>query len=127
VPLQERRAPHGASATQAGHRVQGAPRCNQPRRARHPDPQHRADEIPHQWTRLHGISTRRTDRQDFESRTKQIKALAFKRCPVPFLFYGAESLVAAITGHRLTGGVRVVARPILVGLHDGYGLEKLAA
>jgi hypothetical protein len=34
--------------------------------------------------RLHGISTWRTDRQDFESRTKQIKALPLKKCLVPF-------------------------------------------
>jgi len=49
----------------------------------HPEP--RAHEIVNQGIRLHGISTWRTDRQQFESRTKQIKALAFKRCPVPFL------------------------------------------
>jgi hypothetical protein len=55
------------------------------RRARHPDPQRRAREIINQGIRLHGISTWRTDRQDFESRIKQIKALAFKRCPAPFL------------------------------------------
>ena len=60
------------------------PRRHQVRRARHPDPQHRAHEIIDQGIRLHGLSAWRTDRQEFESRTKQIKALAFKRCPVPF-------------------------------------------
>ena len=55
-------------------------------RAPHPDPQHRAHEIINQGIRLHGISTWWTARQDLESRTKQLKALAFKRCPVPFLF-----------------------------------------
>ena len=78
MPFQERRAPHGALG------APGPLGCIQPRRARHPDPQHRAHEIINQGIRLHGISTWRTDRQQFESRTKQIKALAFKRCPVPF-------------------------------------------
>jgi hypothetical protein len=64
--------------------VARAPRRNQSWGARHPDPQHRADDLIDQGIRLHGISTWRTDRQDFESCIKQIKALAFKRCPVPF-------------------------------------------
>jgi len=72
---------HGPNSFRTMHR---APRGIQHRRARHPDPQHRAHEIINQGKRLHGISTWRTDRQQFESRTKQIKALAFKRCPVPF-------------------------------------------
>jgi len=72
------------------------PRRHQARGARHPDPQHGAREIINQGIRLPGISTWRTDRQDFESRTKQIKALAFKRCPVPFLRRcGAASAAAA--------------------------------
>jgi len=54
------------------------PRRHQARRLRHPDPQHRADDLIDQGIRLHGISTWRTDRQDFESCIKQIKALAFK-------------------------------------------------
>jgi len=78
TPFQERRGPHGALAAPAP--LGG----NQPRGAGHPDPQHRVREIVNQGIRLHGISTWRTDRQQLESRTKQIKALAFKRCPVPF-------------------------------------------
>jgi hypothetical protein len=42
------------------------------------------DDLIDQGIRLHGLSAWRTDRQDFESRIKQIKALTFKRCPVPF-------------------------------------------
>jgi putative transposase len=34
---------------------------------------------------------------------------------------------ASITGHRLPREMRVIARPILGGLHHEYGLEKLAA
>ena len=60
------------------------PRRHQARRVRHPDPQDGLHEIINQGIRLHGISTWRTDRQDFESRTRQVKPLAFKRCPVPF-------------------------------------------
>ncbi len=59
------------------------PRRHQARGARRPDPQHRAREIINRGLRLHGISTWRTDRQDFESRTKQIKASAFEKRPVP--------------------------------------------
>ncbi|MFI5340353.1 MAG: integrase core domain-containing protein [Candidatus Methylomirabilales bacterium] len=33
----------------------------------------------------------------------------------------------ALAGHRLPNGSRVVARPILGGLHHEYGLERLAA
>ena len=82
--FQERRAAHGGLGPPAGDHVHGAPGGIQPRRARHPDSQDGAHEIINQAIRLHGISTWRTDRQDFESRIKQIKALAFKRCPVPF-------------------------------------------
>jgi hypothetical protein len=60
------------------------PRRHQARGARHSDSQHGAHEIIDQGIWLHGLSTWRTDRQQLESRTKQIKALAFKRCPVPF-------------------------------------------
>ena len=42
----------------------------QPRRARHPDLQHRAPEIINQGIRLHGLSAWPTDRQDFESRVE---------------------------------------------------------
>jgi hypothetical protein len=54
-------------------------------RARHPDTQHRADDLINQGIRLHGLSTWRTDRQDFGSRIKQIKALAFKGVRYLFL------------------------------------------
>jgi hypothetical protein len=40
---------------------------------------------------------------------------------------GPESPVAAIRGQYLPRGRRVVARPILGGLHHESGLEKLAA
>jgi len=73
------------------------PRRHQARGAGHPDPQHRADEIIDQGIRLHGLSTWRTDRQDFESGTKQIKALAFKGCPVPFLT-GTNRVMRALKG-----------------------------
>jgi hypothetical protein len=72
---------HAPNSFRTMHRAPGG---IQPRRPRHPDPQHRAHEIIDQGIRLHGISTWRTDRQDFESCIKQTKALAFKRCPVPF-------------------------------------------
>ena len=73
------RAAHGALGAPAGRHMHGAPGGIQPQRARHPDPQHRADDLIDQGIRLHGILTWRTDRQEFELRTKQIKALAFKR------------------------------------------------
>ncbi|MGD0265496.1 MAG: hypothetical protein ABSD47_11190 [Candidatus Methylomirabilota bacterium] len=82
------RHPTAAWALQRATTCMVPPRGIQPRRARHPDPQHRADDLIDQGIRLHGISTWRTDRQDFESRTKQIRALAFKRCPVPFFASG---------------------------------------
>jgi len=78
------------------------PRRNQAGGPRHPDPQHRADDLIDQGIRLHGISTWRTDRQDFESCIKQIKALAFKRCPVPFFqeIKDGEAIHAAVgVGH----------------------------
>jgi hypothetical protein len=77
--FQERRALQGALG------APGPLGGNQPRGARHPDPQHRAHEIVNQGIGLHGISAWRTGRQDFASCIKRIKALAFKRCPVPFL------------------------------------------
>jgi hypothetical protein len=42
-------------------------------------PDVKADDLINQGIRLYGISSWRSDRQDFESRVKQIKALAFKR------------------------------------------------
>jgi len=72
------------------------PRRHQARRAGHPDPQHRADDLIDQGIRLHGLSAWRTDRQDFESRTTQIKALAFKGCRVPF--FGPKWVAEKKTG-----------------------------
>jgi hypothetical protein len=72
---------HAPNSSRTMHR---ASRRHQAGDARHPDSQHRAHETINQTAGLHGLSAWRTDRQDFELRTKQIKALAFKRCPVPF-------------------------------------------
>jgi hypothetical protein len=69
------------------------PRRHQARRVRHPDPQHRADDLIDQGIRHHSISTWRTDRQELESRTKQIKALAFKGCSATFPILTASGSV----------------------------------
>ena len=111
-PPGDRRAPRRPgcprrAGSPSGRRGAWCPECIQPRRARHPDPQHRAREIINQGIRLHGISTWRTDCQEFESRTKQIKALAFKRCPVPFSFEPlddrADVLVRVVRGWSWSG------------------------
>jgi hypothetical protein len=67
-----------------GDHVYGAAWGNDPRSARHPNPQRWAHEILNQWRRLHGIPTCRIDRQELKSPTQEFKHLARKRCPVPF-------------------------------------------
>ena len=54
------RHPTAACALQRATTCMVPPRGIQPRRARHPDPQHRADDLIDQGIRLHGISTWRT-------------------------------------------------------------------
>jgi len=55
-----------------------------PRRARHPNPQHRANEILNQRIRFHGRPTCCIDREELKSPIHEFKHLAPKRCPVPF-------------------------------------------
>ena len=75
-----------------------------PRRARHPNPQHRANEILNQRIRFHGRPTCCIDREELKSPIHEFKHLAPKRCPVPF--YGGLPLVprGRAVRARLGGG-----------------------
>jgi hypothetical protein len=72
---------HAPNSFRTMHR---APGCIQPRHARHRDSHDETHESIDQAIGFHGVLTCLIDGEDFESHTKQIKALAFKRCPVPF-------------------------------------------
>jgi hypothetical protein len=89
--FRERRPPHDALG------ALGPLGGNQPQRLRHFDPRNGPHEVIDQGSWLHGISASRTDRQEFESRIKQIKALAFKRCPVPIFDTQIRSWKGTVT------------------------------